>query len=100
MRFSGSITAPDGGVDIRVVISSDPFQSGFIARKSTVLQSKKHSMDAAAIRDEMRPKGVLSEAIGQLCDVGGSYVVVSLEDDCTDTMRIARLEAMKAAVAD
>ncbi len=100
VHFSGSITAPDGGVDIRVVISSDPFRSGFIARKNTVLQSKKHSMAAAAIRDEMRPKGVLSEAIGQLCDVGGSYVIVSLEDDCTDTMRIARLEAMKAAVSD
>ena len=100
VRFSGSITAPDGGVDVRVVISSEPFKSGFISRTNTVFQSKKHSMPAGAIAEEMKPKGVLSAVIGQLCEGGGAYVIVSLDDDCTDTMRTARLAAMKAAVAD
>lgn len=98
VRFSGSITAPDGGVDVRVVISSDPFKSGFISRTNTVFQSKKHSMPVGAIAEEMKPKGILSAAIGQLCENGGAYVIVSLDDDCTDTMRTARLGAMKAAV--
>lgn len=100
VRFSGSITAPDGGVDIRVVASSDPFSSGFIPRFNTVFQSKKDSMGAAAIAGEMRPKNVLLPAISKQCDLSGAYIIVSLEDDCSETMRTSRLQAMEAAVGD
>lgn len=100
VRFSGSITAPDGGVDIRVIATKFPFVSGFIPRQNTIFQAKKSSMSAASITGEMKPKGTLANVIARQCDLGGAYVMVSLEDDCTEPMRTDRLTAMKAAVAD
>ena len=100
VRYSGSITAPDGGVDIRVDVKKDRFVSGFIPRPNTIFQSKKSSMTAGKITDEIRPKGALSVVIGQQCDRAGAYVIVSLDDDCTEPMRNDRLHAMLAAVAD
>ena len=100
VRFSGSITAPDGGVDIRVDVQTAPFLSGFIPRSNTIFQSKRHSMPAGDITGEMKPNGAVSVVIGQQCVVGGAYVIVSLSDDCTEPMRSSRLEAMRNAVAD
>ena len=100
VRFSGSITAPDGGVDVRVAVQAEPFASGFIPRPNTIFQLKKHSMPARAITGEMRPKGVVAEAISQQCSAGGAYIIVSLADDCAEPMRTDRLNAMKQAVAD
>jgi hypothetical protein len=100
VRFSGSITAPDGGVDVRVDVQTSPFVSGFIPRPNTIFQSKKDSMPAGDIAGEMKPKGALAEVLAQQCVVGGAYIIVSLADDCTEPMRNARLEAMSKAVAD
>lgn len=100
VRFSGSITAPDGGVDVRVDVKTAPFTSGFIPRPNTIFQSKKPTMSAGSITGEMRPKGALSGVIRQQCDIGGAYVIVSLGDDCTEPNLNARREAMKVAVAD
>lgn len=100
VHFSGSITAPDGGVDVRVTITSEPFMSGFIPRANTVFQSKKHSMPGSGITKEMKPKGERSAVVDQQCQGGGAYIIVSLDDDCTDSMRQDRLAAMKAVVAD
>ena len=100
VRFSGSITAPDGGVDIRVDVQDTPFVSGFIPRPNTIFQSKKSSMPSGAIAGEMKPHGTLAIPISQQCENGGAYIIVSLEDDCTETMRTARLQSMTEAVAD
>ena len=100
VRFSGSITAPDGGVDVRVDVKAAPFVSRFVPRSNTIFQSKRDSMPAGDISGEMRPKGALAAVIGRQCEIGGAYVIVSLADDCTEPMRNSRLEAMRAAVAD
>lgn len=100
VRFSGSITAPDGGVDVRVDVKIAPFESGFMPKPNTIFQSKRHSMLPGEISREMKPKGILSAAIGAQCERGGAYIIVSLGDDCTEPMRNARLQAMKNAVAD
>lgn len=100
VRFSGSITAPDGGVDIRVNVTNDPFASGFIPRPNTIFQSKKSSMPAGQITKEMKPMGTMLEVICQQCENAGAYVIVSLDDDCTEPMQTDRLQAMLAAVAD
>lgn len=55
VRFSGSITAPDGGVDIRVDVTKNPFESSFIPRSNTIFQAKKPRMAAGAISSEMKP---------------------------------------------
>lgn len=101
VRFSGSITAPDGGVDVRVDVKKEQFASGFIRRSNTIFQSKKCSMPAGQITKEMKPKGALAQVIGQQCQRAGAYVIVSLADDCTDELMLKRrLQAMLAAVAD
>ena len=71
VRFSGSITAPDGGVDIRVDVKKIPFESGFIPRPNTVFQSKKHRMPVGAITSEMVTKSALSEVVNHQAELGG-----------------------------
>ncbi len=100
VRFSGSITAPDGGVDVRVDVQKTPFVSKYIPKPNTIFQSKKHSMPAGRITGEMIPNGNLSAVIGLQCDLAGAYVIVSLEDDCTEPTLNTRIQAMVAAVAD
>lgn len=100
VRFSGSITAPDGGVDVRVDVKAAPFASSFIPRPNTIFQAKRDTMPAGDISGEMKPKGVLAAVISRQCEIGGAYVIVSLADDCTEPMRNSRLEAMRAAVVD
>lgn len=100
VRFSGSITAPDGGVDVRVAVQAAAFASGFIPRPNTIFQSKKHSMPVSAITGEMKPKGGLAKAISEQCIAGGAYIIVSLADDCADPKLTERLDAMRNACAD
>lgn len=100
VRFSGSITAPDGGVDIRVDVKNRPFSSGFIPRANTIFQSKKSRMPAGDITQEMKPKGLLSEAISQQCGAGGAYIIVSLADDCAEPKLVERIDAMRAVVSN
>lgn len=99
VRFSGSITAPDGGVDIRVDVKKRPFESGFIPRANTVFQSKKHRMPVGAIASEMVTKNGLSAVVRQQADLGGAYLIVSLADDCAEPELVKRVDAMKAAMA-
>lgn len=100
VRFSGSITAPDGGVDVRVEVEKTPFTSGFIPRANTIFQAKKSTMPAGDVTAEMRSHGVLSEVIDQQAQLGGGYIIVSLNDDCTEPMMMNRLNAMKATLSD
>ncbi|WP_342324050.1 hypothetical protein AAEY27_06380 [Kosakonia sp. BYX6] len=96
--WGGSITAPDDGIDILVNVANADFKTGFIVKPNTVFQAKKHSMKASSIKKEMCPKGILSATLAELAATGGSYVIVSLEDDCSPPMRKSRLQAMREAV--
>jgi len=101
VRWSGSINASDGGIDIHVQIPAEHLNTGFLERPDTVLQAKKHSMPKAAIQEEMLDKlddGQLSATIAEQASKGGSYIIVSLSDDCSPTMRKNRLAAMQNAV--
>lgn len=100
VNWSGSINAPDGGIDIHVQVPVEQLQTGFLERSNTILQAKKHSMPKAAITKEMITDGKLSPAISEQAARGGSYIIVSLEDDCSPLMKADRLQAMQNAVAD
>jgi hypothetical protein len=100
VQWSGSITAPDEGIDIRVDVSPGEVTSGFLVRSDTVFQAKKHTMPASSISGEMRTKGMLSPIISEQASKGGSYIIVSLDDDCSPPMKRDRLEAMREAVHD
>ncbi|SEG33199.1 hypothetical protein SAMN05421751_1333 [Jhaorihella thermophila] len=48
----------------------------------------------------MCPNGTLSPIIARQAEIGGSYVIVSLADDCTDSRRKDRLDAMRSLLDD
>ena len=98
VRWSGSINASDGGIDIHVQIPAEHLSTGFLERPDTVLQAKKHSMPKSAIQEEMLDNGQLSATIAEQASKGGSYIIVSLSDDCSPTMRENRLAAIQNAV--
>ena len=96
---SGASNAPDGGVDVRVDVSAEVFSSGFLPRSNTIIQVKKHKMPAREITKEMRPGGQLRHVIAEQAKNAGAYILVSLEDDCSDSMLRDRRQAMKKALA-
>lgn len=57
-------------------------------------------MPRAAITSEMTIDGALSSTITGQAAKGGSYIIVSLGDDCSPLMKEDRLQAMQYAVAD
>ncbi|HHP5491669.1 TPA: hypothetical protein ACSCYS_002031 [Aeromonas veronii] len=100
VHWSGSINAPDGGIDVHVRVPVEQMCTGFIERPDTVFQAKIHGMPKSAISKEMAPAGKLSRAIAELAAKGGSYIIISLSDDCSPPMKQDRLKAMKDAVKD
>ena len=95
---SGSINSPDGGIDVRVDVPVEKLDTGFLARPNTIFQVKKKSMPKAEIRKEMCPGGILSPALSRQAEIGGSYIIVSLADDCSEPMRSDRLNAMRTTM--
>lgn len=100
VNWSGSITAPDGGVDIHVQVPVDQLKAGFLVRPDTVFQAKKHKMPKAAIEKEMGTGKDLSSIISEQAKKQGSYIIVSLGDDCSPSGKVGRLKAMWDAVED
>ncbi len=98
VRWSGSINAPDGGIDVHVQVPVEQLDSGYIERPNTVFQAKKHRMRRADILREMAPSGVLSPMISGQATKGGSYIIVSLDEDCSPSMLAERVKAMHEAV--
>ncbi|HEC8325899.1 TPA: hypothetical protein RG501_RS18825 [Providencia rettgeri] len=99
VNWSGSINAPDDGIDVHVNVPVEQLTTGFIERPNTILQSKKHSMPKTAITKEMVIDGELSSTISLLAAQGGSYIIVSLADDCSPPMLKDRIEAMQDAAS-
>lgn len=100
VSWSGSINAPDGGIDIRVQVPADNLNTGFLERSDTILQAKKYAMPKASIKTEMVTDGVLLPTISEQAAKGGSYIIVSLADDCSPPMKKDRLSAMRDAFKD
>src|ERR1700749_4235692 len=59
----GDQDAADGGLDVRVECPSDFLSPDFVPRRLTGFQVKKPDMPASAIRNEMRPNGILRDVI-------------------------------------
>lgn len=95
---SGSINAPDEGIDIHVNVPAPQLGTGFFARPNTIIQVKNRKMSKHAILKEMAPDGNLSPTISQQAANGGSYIIVSPADNCSPRMKRERLEAMQDAV--
>lgn len=100
VHWSGSINAPDSGIDVHVKVPAEQMSTGFIERPDTIFQAKIHDMPKSAISKEMAPAGKLSRAIAELAAKGGGYIIVSLGDDCSPPMKEGRLQAMQDALAD
>ncbi len=66
ITWGGHQDAPDGGLDVVVRSEVDPPANSFIPRKITEFQVKKPDMQPKLIIKEMKPKGVLREAIKSL----------------------------------
>jgi hypothetical protein len=99
VSWSGSIKAPDEGIDIHVQVNAPELETGFLSCPDTILQSKKDAMPKSAIFGEMLKEGKLNPTISNQAKIGGSYIIVSLADDCSPPMKKARLDAMRSAVA-
>ncbi|ECS5737098.1 hypothetical protein BKF61_000083 [Salmonella enterica subsp. enterica serovar Lika] len=100
VNWSGSITAPDGGIDIHVQVPVDQLKAGFLVRSDTVFQAKKHKMPKAAIEREIGTGKALSPIISEQARKQGSYIIVSLGDNCSPSGKKDRLKAMRDAVKD
>ncbi|WP_336475518.1 hypothetical protein [Escherichia coli] len=100
VNWSGSITAPDGGIDIHVQVPVDQLKPSFLVRPNTVFQAKKHKMPKAIIGKEMGTGKALSPIISEQARKQGSYIIVSLGDDCSPSGKRDRLNAMRDAVKD
>ena len=86
VTWGGHQNAADGGIDVRVNLSSSLSPDGFIPRSITGFQVKKPDMPKAAILKEMRPNGVLRQIIKDLIDAGGAYIIVSSKGSTADSM--------------
>ena len=98
VRWGGSQTAPDGGLDVEVRIKDQEFAGDFVPRAWTGIQVKKSSMPAGEIANEMSPKGKLRSIFSELARHNGCYIIVSLGDDPAGTKLGDREKAMQAQI--
>lgn len=99
VRWGGSQTAADGGIDI-VVDTTGPFTpQGPLLRPNVGIQVKAGDLSAAATKTEMRPDGALRPAISTLAEKGGAYLIAS-GVSASHAMLERRTIAMRGAVSD
>lgn len=96
----GNQDAPDGGIDVRIECSVAIQKPDFVPRQLTGFQVKKPDMPASAIREEMRPKGVLRDVILELAEVSGSYIIVSAQGSVADKALRDRRQAIRESLHD
>lgn len=98
VTWGGDQNAKDGGVDVRVSLTSGDWDGGFIPRHCTGFQVKRQDMPPRAIAPEMRPKGKLRPVISDLAASNGAYVIVSSLGTTADSALQTRRQAMEKAV--
>lgn len=96
----GAQDAADGGIDVRVEQQDTHENADYVPRRICGFQAKKPDLAPAAIRDEMRPAGILRSSIAALADAGGAYLIASAGASLSDSMLGNRRAAMREAVAD
>lgn len=99
ITWGGNQDAKDGGVDVRVRTEVLP-TNGSVPNRRTIFQSKKSKIPQSKILDEMRPMGILRDAIKTLIQENGAYVIVSSGSSTSDAELEKRVNAMKKAVED
>ncbi|WP_269525892.1 hypothetical protein [Coraliomargarita parva] len=99
VTWGGDQDASDGGVDVRVSISSISDGVSFVPRKETVFQVKKPDLSRSGILKEMQPNGDLRDSIQNVGELAGAYVIVSSGSNLTDKALRERLRAMREAIA-
>lgn len=92
----GHQNAPDGGLDVRVECPTEIKEPDFVPRSITGFQVKKPDMPPSAIRDEMKPKGILRDVIHELVVASGAYIIVSSQGSLADKPLAERRKAMRA----
>lgn len=100
VTWGGHQDAKDGGIDVRVELTTNLHSDGFVPRSRTCFQVKKPDMPRAAIISEMRPNGLLREVIKDLVDAHGAYIIVSSQGSTADFALKGRKEAMQEALSD
>ena len=100
VRWGGSQTAADGGLDVVVEPVGAFVPAGPLARRDAGIQVKAADLATAAITDEMRYGGSLRPAISALAARSGSYIIASAGANCSEAMFRRRVDSMRAAVAD
>jgi hypothetical protein len=95
---SGSQTAADGGLDVRVGLPTGTAIDGFVPRANTGFQVKKPDMPRSAILAEMKPSGALRPVIRELAEMAGAYIIVSADGSTSDSALRSRRDAMREAV--
>lgn len=100
VRWGGSQTAADGGLDVVVEPVGSFVAAGPLTRRDVGIQVKAADLAAAAITEEMRYGGSLRPAISSLAAKSGSYIIASAGANCSEVMLRRRVGAMRAAVAD
>ncbi|WP_373033964.1 hypothetical protein [Sulfurovum sp.] len=98
VTWGGHQNASDGGVDVRVDVDTLPQIDGYIPRANTAFQVKKPDMPRAAIKKEMRPKGVLQKFFSELAESNGAYIIVSSQGSTADSALRDRKKAMQDAL--
>ena len=98
VRWGGSQTAPDGGLDIDVQVEDREFTGDFVPRARIGIQVKKSKMPPGKISEEMSPHGKLRPIISELNSYKGCYVIVSLEDDPTSSQMARRIREMQSRI--
>ncbi|WP_459480629.1 hypothetical protein [Clostridium saccharoperbutylacetonicum] len=100
VTWGGHQNAKDGGIDVRVNISSTTHEDSYIPRAKTGFQVKKPDMPYNSIIAEMRPNGELRQVIKDLVDVSGAYIIVSSQGSTSDSALRNRRMAMEKALDD
>lgn len=96
LTAGGHQNAPDGGVDVRVEAIGQG--TSFLPAFPVGLQCKVEPMQPGKVTKEMRPNGVIRDVLVDLAHRGGSYILASGRDDCTDRKHRSLLSAMAKAL--
>jgi hypothetical protein len=88
--WGGNQRAADGGVDVSVDLTGDTAGLDFIARCNTIYQVKAEPFPPSKISNEVAPNGTIRDFFSKLSAANGAYVIVSTQDDCSQTALNAR----------
>jgi len=100
VTWGGHQNTKDGGIDVRVSITTKPKKDCYIPLPDTCFQVKQSGMPASSISKEMCPDGKLRESIQELARIGGAYIIASGRDSTTNTALTDRREAMRSALSE